>query len=195
MSDASFEIVQNGVGGGVDNARRDIQPNSVLGPVTFEAQTAGLTYKWSVIQPPGTVPVPLVGNTSQICSMAAEEGGGYAVKLITNEGQPTEDIKILYMGLPMPVSLLPLPALNETNIDNSVGTPELGWWEKMFLWMSWVEANIGGGSAGIPTYSQGTEPILLSNGDVAFWINTADLNRVWLLYRRGAGDQVKVELT
>jgi len=195
MADASFQMVQNGATPGVDVARRDIQPNSVLGPVSFEAQTAGLTYKWSVIQPPGTIPVPLVGATSQICTMAVEQPGGYSVKLITNEGQPSENIKILYMGLPFALSGLPAPALNETNIDNSIGTPELGWWEKMFLWMSWVEANIGGGSAGIPTYSQGIEPILANNGDVAFWINTSDVNRTWLLYRRGAGDQVKVELT
>lgn len=195
MSDASFQIVQNAVTPGIDTARRDIQPNSFLGPVSFECPTAGLTYEWVVTQPPGTVPVPLVGASSQICSMAAEEVGGYVVTLTTNKNQPTEDIKELYFGIPFALSTLPAPALNETNIDNSIGTPQLGWWEKMFLWMKWVEANIGGGSAGIPTYSQALEPTLAANGDVAFWINTSDANRVWLLYRRGAGDQVKVELT
>jgi hypothetical protein len=195
MSDASFQIVQSASTPGPDIARRDILPNSVAGLTSFEAVTGGLTYEWIVIQPPGTVPVPLTGSAAQICTMAAEEGGGYSVKLTTNKGLPTEDIKILYMGLPMITSNLPLPALNETNIDNSVGTPELGWWEKMFLWMSWVEANISGGGGSLPTYIQDAEPGLLANGDAAFWIDTDDSNRTWLLYRRGLGDQLKVELS
>jgi len=195
MSDASFQIVQNTGTPGPDIARRDIQPNSILGPVSFEAITGSLNYEWVVIQPPGTVPVPLVGANSQICTMAAEESGGYAVKLTTNKGLPTEDIKILYMGIPMVTSNLPAPALNETNIDNSIGTPELGWWEKMFLWMQWVEANISGGAGSLPTYIQPTEPALLADGYAAFWIDTSDSNRTWLLYRRGAGDQLTVELT
>ncbi len=193
MSDASFQIVQNSVTPGVDIARRDIQPNSALGLVSFEAITGGLTYEWVVVQPPGTVPVPLVGASAQICTMAAEESGGYGVKLTTNKGLPTEDIVALYMGIPMIASSLPLPALNETNIDNSIGTPQLGWWEKMFTWMKWVETNMG--TSTIPTYTQPTEPVLAVDGNCAFWIDTSDSNRTWFVYRRGAGDQLMVELS
>lgn len=48
---------------------------------------------------------------------------------------------------------------------------------------------------GIPTYSQTTEPVLGTDGGACFWIDTDDSNRVWFVYRRGLGDQVKVELT
>jgi len=50
-------------------------------------------------------------------------------------------------------------------------------------------------SGGIPTYSQTTEPTLPSDGDLGVWIDTDASNQTWLVYRRGTGDQVKVEMT
>ncbi len=41
----------------------------------------------------------------------------------------------------------------------------------------------------------GSEPTLSSDGDMTIWINTSDSSRTYLVYRRGVGDQVKVELT
>jgi hypothetical protein len=44
-------------------------------------------------------------------------------------------------------------------------------------------------------YAQDTEPVLAANGNMAIWIDTDDSNKVYFLYRRGAGDQVAVELS
>jgi hypothetical protein len=75
--------------------------------------------------------------------MDAEEEGGYLVKLTTNVGQPSEDIKLLYFGIRSAVTGLAAPALNETHEDNSPGNdPSEGWWGKMFGWTQWVEQYI-----------------------------------------------------
>lgn len=44
-------------------------------------------------------------------------------------------------------------------------------------------------------YAQNDEPVLGADDTWAFWKDTDDSNRVYLVYRRGSGDQVKVELT
>jgi len=46
----------------------------------------------------------------------------------------------------------------------------------------------------IKLYSQNSEPTLSADNTLAIWIDTDDSNRVYLLYRRGTGDQVAVEL-
>jgi hypothetical protein len=46
----------------------------------------------------------------------------------------------------------------------------------------------------IKLYSQNDEPTLAADNNLAIWIDTDDSNRVYLLYRRGTGDQVAVEL-
>ena len=45
------------------------------------------------------------------------------------------------------------------------------------------------------TYAQETEPSLAADNDWAFWKNTSDSNRIYLVFRRGTADQVKIELT
>lgn len=130
-------------------ARRDILPTSLAGvPVQFEAFNGGLTYLWEVIQPPGSSATVATPN-AQTTTFNAESRGGYVVKLTVNYGLPTEDVLLLYMGLAFSTSGLCGPALNETIEDNSQGTPEYGWGEKFLTWMTWVEANIGGGSGGL----------------------------------------------
>jgi len=47
----------------------------------------------------------------------------------------------------------------------------------------------------LKTYTQATIPTLDTNNKAAIWVNNADLNRVYLVFRRAAGVQVKVELT
>lgn len=47
----------------------------------------------------------------------------------------------------------------------------------------------------LPAYRQAAEPTLAADDDSAFWVDTDDANRVYLVFRRGTGDQVKVELT
>ena len=44
-------------------------------------------------------------------------------------------------------------------------------------------------------YSQAAEPVLSIEHELAIWIDTDDSDKVYLVYRRGAGDQVMVELT
>jgi len=44
-------------------------------------------------------------------------------------------------------------------------------------------------------YTQGTEPTLDADHKMCIWVNSGDSNRVYLVFRRGTGDQVKVELT
>jgi len=51
-----------------------------------------------------------------------------------------------------------------------------------------------GDEISIRLFSQNSEPTLAEDNNLAMWIDTDDLNRVYLVYRRGTGDQVKVEL-
>jgi len=46
----------------------------------------------------------------------------------------------------------------------------------------------------IKVYSQDEEPSLSEDNKMAIWIDTNDSNRVYLVFRRGSGDQVKKEL-
>ena len=50
------------------------------------------------------------------------------------------------------------------------------------------------GELSVKLYSQNDEPTLGQDNRMAIWIDTDDSNRVYLLYRRGTGDQVAVEL-
>jgi len=44
-------------------------------------------------------------------------------------------------------------------------------------------------------YFQNGEPTLTEDNALAIWKDTDDANRIYLVFRRGVGDQVKVELT
>jgi hypothetical protein len=48
--------------------------------------------------------------------------------------------------------------------------------------------------AKIKVYEQNAEPTLTENKVMAYWVDTNDSNRVYLIYRRGDSDQVKIEL-
>lgn len=54
---------------------------------------------------------------------------------------------------------------------------------------------IGGGGIMLPTYRQPGEPVLGADDDQCIWVDTDDSNKTWLVFRRGVGDQVKVELS
>ncbi len=51
------------------------------------------------------------------------------------------------------------------------------------------------GELSIKVYSQASEPTLSADNYMAIWIDTDDSNKVYLVFRRGTGDQVKVQLT
>ena len=50
------------------------------------------------------------------------------------------------------------------------------------------------GEFSMKVYSQAAEPTLGADNRMAIWIDSDDSNRVYLLFRRGSGDQVAVEL-
>jgi hypothetical protein len=50
------------------------------------------------------------------------------------------------------------------------------------------------GELSIKVFSQAAEPNLTGNNHLAIWIDTDNSNAVYLVFRRGSGDQVAVEL-
>lgn len=50
------------------------------------------------------------------------------------------------------------------------------------------------GEFSMKVYSQAAEPTLSADNRLAMWIDTDDSNKVFLLFRRGSGDNVSVEL-
>lgn len=129
-------------------ARRDILPTSESVELQLEAENSGLAYLWEVIQPPGSS-VTIGGSGTQFATFAAELDGGYIVKLTVNPGSADEDVDSLYFGIGTDIDgeLFCLPALNETVQDNSLGHPEWGWWEKMYMFLRRLAslAGTGGG--------------------------------------------------
>ena len=65
------------------------------------------------------------------------------------------------------------------------------------LWYNFADSFLNDGTQElkIKTYTQGTEPTLSASQSMALWINSSNSSRVYLIYRRGADDQVKIELT
>jgi len=47
----------------------------------------------------------------------------------------------------------------------------------------------------IKLYSQNAEPTLDADGKAALWKDTDDSDKIYLVFRRGSGDQVKIQLT
>ena len=54
---------------------------------------------------------------------------------------------------------------------------------------------VQGTEINIKVYSQDAEPTLSGDEKMAIWIDTNDSNRVYLVFRRGVGDQVSTELS
>jgi len=65
------------------------------------------------------------------------------------------------------------------------------------VWIKLTDYYLNDGSSDlvIKNYSQATEPVLDTNNKLAMWKNTSDADKIYLVFRRGNGDQVKVELT
>jgi len=61
--------------------------------------------------------------------------------------------------------------------------------------LSGAYRNDGSQDIVLKVYEQTSEPALSADYQAAIWIDTDDSNRVYLIFRRGSGDQVKVELT
>jgi len=64
-------------------------------------------------------------------------------------------------------------------------------------WHSFTDYYLNDGSEDIilKVYDQAAIPTLDTDNKAAIWVDSDDSDRVYLVFRRGAGDQVKVELT
>lgn len=88
-----------------------------------------------------------------------------------------------------------------SHVENSIGemqptggawVPEPKTWPVVIEGLAnWLD---GGGGAQIPTHRQAAEPVLGADDHHCFWVDTTT-NQAWLVFRRGVGDQVKVELS
>lgn len=143
---AIFRIGQGGVFGAFGRARSDLLPFSVDGLITLEAQTlTHISYDWEVIGSPIDGAAPILTPVGTTCTVQVEERGGYLICLTVDAGLSSEDMEILYVGLVLEASGLPIPSEFETNQDNSP-TPfdgSQGWWYKIERWMKWADVNIG----------------------------------------------------
>lgn len=159
---AIFRINQAGITGGKptvgdwDKARADLDLFSVGGVVSFVAQDASTNYLWEVISEMEGSAITLGTPTAQTATANITVTGGYLLRLTTDEGLPTKDIRERYFGVPLPGSGLPIPALNETIQDNR-DTVNPGYERKMTAWMKSIDASVGGGGVfeepGGPTLS------------------------------------------
>lgn len=104
-----------------------------------------------------------------------------------------------YTGAPSSNVLLEVERGDSTNVA-------LRWNESTDNWeytnngTNWIKfadyfLNNGTQDILIKTYEQDSEPTLDTNHKACIWIDTNDSNKVYLVFRRGSGDQVKVELT
>lgn len=147
---AIFTIDQATLPPGVpDQSRQDIIPGGL--PVQFAAvfpPPNHATYKWELLSQPSGVALafsdPAIHNPTVDFGM---NYGGYLIRLTVDEGLATEDVSVRAVYLKWPVSSKALPALSETNQDNSQppNTGYRGWEEKILDYLWWVELTISGG--------------------------------------------------
>jgi len=155
---ASFRISQNSVDGSWDTSRQDLTLVGIGGTVTLEAQDQSCaSYNWEVIsEPTGStaesslnVPNPA---TPWIAELDLDVTGSILVRLRVDAALPTEDIRILFLGVPLPNSGLCIPAFNETDFDNSQGAATAGWERKLTAFYKWAD-NVSSGTASTPAYT------------------------------------------
>lgn len=118
MSASSFRINQPPATGYTywDRARRDL----VLGDVECEAQNKSeSSYLWEIVSAPPGETITITNPTSHTCQFTLATRYGYLVRLTVNAGEIDESQTTLYMGIALANSGTYLPALNETNQDNS----------------------------------------------------------------------------
>lgn len=118
MSASSFRINQPPATGYTywDRARRDL----VLGDVECEAQNKSeSSYLWEIISAHPGETITITNPTSHTCQFTLATRYGYLVRLTVNAGEIDESQTTLYMGIALANSGAYLPALNETNQDNS----------------------------------------------------------------------------
>lgn len=148
---ASFRINQTGITGGkpptgtYDRARTDLDLDAVGGPVTTEATAGATTYLWELVSEPEGSSITLSGEATQTATFNIEVTGGYLVRLTIDAALPSEDVLILYLGIPLASSGLPIPAFNEIDFDNSLAPYDAayGYERKLTAFLKWCDTKLG----------------------------------------------------
>lgn len=146
---ATFTINQTGIPAGLpDRSRQDIIPGGPLVEFTADSPPpTHTTYKWEFLAQPSGVAVSF--SDPYIYNPTVDFGtnyGGYLIRLTVDEGLVTEDVAVRAVYLKWPISNKALPALTETNQDNSQSpfNGYRGWEEKILDYLWWIEQNISG---------------------------------------------------
>lgn len=191
---AIFTIDQATLPAGIPGrARQDIIPGGAV--TQFAAVFVPpnhTTYAWEFLaQPPG---VALAFSDPTIHNPTVDFGlnyGGYLVRLTVDAGLLTEDVAVLYVGMVWPFSGLAVPALTETQQDNSVApfTGVRGWEQKIIEYLWWVNTAVGGMPMQQGVVDPNIGPVVGAHiGQLyqdttmdAFYVCTATGPSVWLL--------------
>jgi len=138
---ALFQINKPADPGVLDRARRDLEAGIAF---TLNCPSAHLTYLWEVTSRPTGAVANITSSNAQSTSADFDTPGGYLVKMTVDAGFPTEDVSERYIGIPLPTSGICLPAMNETNQDNSQSpyTGERGFEDKLNSLLAWMDEKI-----------------------------------------------------
>ncbi len=137
--------------GELDKARRDIS----IGTITVDCPSAHATYLWEIVSAPIGSTASVLNPTLATTDMDLTITGGHLIQLTVDKDEPTEDISVRYIGIPMAGSGLCIPAAWETLFDNSQSPFDglRGAEDKLTALYKWIDA---GGSGGGGLFEAGT---------------------------------------
>jgi hypothetical protein len=139
---ALFTIDQTSKPAGIlGRAREDID----IGVITVDCPDTHSTYLWEFVSYPVGIPPVIDYPTVQSTTITLSERGGYILRLTVDDGLPTEDISIPYIGIALEKSGLCIPALDETINDNSQSPYDgrRGAEEKLTAFYKWLDTRMG----------------------------------------------------
>lgn len=126
--------------GTVGRARRDIDP----GIVTVECPDAHITYLWEMVGDAKDTPAVITTPEAQSTNITLVDRTGYLLGCTVDKNLPSEAISVRYIGIALEHTGLCLPALSETNQDNSQApsfTGDRGSYDKLNDFLRQVDAN------------------------------------------------------
>jgi len=86
--------------------------------------------------------------------------------------------------------------VDHDSLDGFVADEHIDWKDTSENFKTTGTAEVG--EIKIKVYKQIAEPVLAADDYIAMWIDTdsvAPVNQTWLVFRRGVGDQVRIELS
>jgi len=179
---ALFTIDQIGKPAGVrGRARNDI----AVGVITVDCSDVHTLYSWSIVSEPEGTPAVIDSPLAATTDITLVETGSYLISLTVDAGLITEQTIESLVGIVLPNMNLPIPAVWETNQDNSVSpfSGERGSGDKLTAIFKWLDAHSGGGpgsdlweaGAGIASLQQ-KDTMLSTIADLG--LNTGILNTI-----------------